>query len=74
MATKQCNKYKEMSFQTQNFPGISKVVVLETNRNSSRTMKENEERERERESYLSSVAEIHGGPCSPAGVAGGQDR
>ena len=67
-----------MSFQTQNFPGISKVVVLETNRNSSRTMKENEERERERErereSYLSSVAEIHGGPCSPTGVAGGQDR
>ena len=63
-----------MSFQTQNFPRISKAVVLETNRNSSRTMKENEERERERESYLSSVAEIHGGPCSPAGVAGGQDR
>ncbi|KAL0010337.1 hypothetical protein SO802_005445 [Lithocarpus litseifolius] len=34
-----------MSFQAQNFPGISKATALETNRNSSRTMKENEKRE-----------------------------
>ena len=44
-----------MSFQTQNFLGISKAVVLETNRNSSRTMKENEKRERERERAISLV-------------------
>ena len=60
-----------MSFQAQNFPEISKATILETNRNSSRTMKENE---RERESYLSGVAEIHGRPCAPAEVADGQDR
>ena len=66
-----------MSFQAQNFLEISKATILETNRNSSRTMKENErerERERERESYLSGVAEIHGRPCAPAEVADGQDR
>ena len=27
LATKQCNKYKEMPFQAQNFPGISKATV-----------------------------------------------
>ena len=66
-----------MSFQAQNFLEILKATVLETNRNSSRIMKENEkrerERERERESYLSGVAKIHGGPCMLAGVADGQD-
>ena len=29
-----------MSFQAQNFPGISKTIVLETNRNSSEPKKE----------------------------------
>ena len=29
---------QEMSFQAQNFPGISKAAVLETNRNSSLTL------------------------------------
>ena len=44
LATKQCNKYKEISFQTQNFPEISKATVLETNRNSFEPKKEKNER------------------------------
>ena len=33
-----------MSFQAQNFPGISKATVLEKNRNSSEPKKEKNER------------------------------
>lgn len=33
-----------MSFQAQNFPGISKATILETNRNSTEPKKEKNER------------------------------
>ena len=39
LVAKQCNKYKEMSFQTQNFPRIWKATVLETNKNSFKPKK-----------------------------------
>ena len=44
LVAKQCNKYKEMSFQAQNFSGISKAIVPETNRNSFEPKKEKNER------------------------------
>ena len=37
LATKPCKKYKELSFQAQNFLEILKATVLETNRNSSKS-------------------------------------
>ena len=43
-----------MSFQAQKFARISKATVLETNRNYSRKMKENEKRE----SYFSGVVKL----------------
>ena len=44
LVAKQCNKYKEMSFQTQNFPRIWKATVLETNKNSFKPKKKKKKR------------------------------